>query len=48
MSRILRGCSIGVVMLFLTSAIAYGQATSGFQSANMPAGLCFQIHAWAT
>ena len=28
MSRILRGCSIGVVMLFLTSAIAYGQATA--------------------
>ena len=28
MSRVLRGCSIGVVMLFLTSAIAYGQATA--------------------
>ena len=28
MSRILRGCSIGVVMLFLTSALAYGQATA--------------------
>jgi len=24
---------------------AYGQVTFGFQSANMPAGLCFQIHA---
>ena len=28
MSRVLRGCSIGVVMLFLTSVIAYGQATA--------------------
>jgi len=27
-----------------TSA-AYGQVTSGFQSANIPAGLCFQIQA---
>ena len=26
-------------------SIAYGQVTSGFQSENMPAGLCFQIHA---
>jgi DNA-binding transcriptional LysR family regulator len=24
---------------------AYGQLTSAFQSANIPAGLCFQIHA---
>jgi hypothetical protein len=24
---------------------AYGQVTSGFQSANIPAGLCFQIQA---
>jgi hypothetical protein len=28
-----------------TDSGAYGQVTFGFQSANIPAGLCFQIHA---
>ena len=30
-----------------SAARTHGQLTSGFQSANMPAGLCLQIHAWA-
>jgi hypothetical protein len=27
---------------------AYLQLTRGFQSANIPLGLCFQIHAWSS
>jgi hypothetical protein len=27
-------------------AAAYGQTTSGFQSAMIPDGLCFQTQAW--